>query len=286
MDYTDAEFNYLKYLLQQLNFTDYDESFTLDYLKKLKAAVFRFKKIGDCDKKEIEFHGEKRYIPANGLRTIHYVENEENFEVLSLSIFQYLQLEINIKKKRLYKYNYISREKISATDISNFTFCPANFAISKTFSYKALEETVQGTEFHEKNILRYLFNRVYRQAPKNLRKEKNKFSDFSSVRSDEAFIELRKTVENRKILYSGHIKDSKIFQSLKGNYAGNPDYILQEKNSGEIFVVEEKFRFQNNDNEVEVFHQNHLNQILSYIYGIHEPRISFGNPGVLGVWDR
>lgn len=83
---------------------------------------------------------------------------------------------------------------------------------------------------------------------------------------------------------------------MKGNYFGQPDYIFKNKDTYQIFAVEEKFQFvpkdptdfyynnytaeeekkiQKKRNET-YFFPNHINQLNSYIQGIADYDISYG----------
>ncbi len=268
MKYNDTQKIYLNYLLNKLNFENISNNFNFNFINHLQSSVHRYKKLGDCSRKEIIYNGEKLYIPENGSTTVLYKDNGTYFEVLQLSIFHYLQLEIDIKHKRLYsRIDHLSN-KISATDISNFTFCPANYAISKSLLYRNIQETEKGNELHEKSLLKKLLN-----------KSDNSISSeggLDNLNHSDSYLKLKKLIDNCEVLYSGHSVKSQLFESSNGQFIGKPDFVIRDKMNGEIFVIEEKYQFSNNDVNKNRFYESHINQVLSYIYGIKEHQISFG----------
>ena len=274
MKYSEEQLQVIEYLLRVLKFDVYDEDFIRKYSEKLDKNSNRYKKLADTEKEDIEYKGEKKQIPANGFTFLYYRDNGDYFENITLSIFQFLKLEIEIKKNQLYQKldQNLYANKISATDISNFTYCPVSYAISKSFKLKSLEETQTGSQLHDRSILRNLIaipENIYSSSP-------NKKIYFNLEESSE-FQELKSKLKNCEILYYSD-KNSKIFESKKGNYFGKPDYILINRTNKKVFVIEEKYQYQDCESQDQYtnFHQNHIQQLLSYVLGIEEYNISFG----------
>ncbi|WP_081212057.1 PD-(D/E)XK nuclease family protein [Salegentibacter sediminis] len=293
MDLSEGQEVYLKYLMQKLNFGKniFEDDFTKEFLEHLSKSSSKFKNIANCEKKEILYKGEKKYIPKDGLTSIGYKDKGDFFEALNLTLFQFLQLEYRIKNKKLFSDLAYTSKKVSATDISNYTFCPVSFSISKSIFYKTLESTEEGAKLHEKSILNEIVNRSKKSFTTSDQMEPD-------INYEESYQELKTTLEGFEILYSDHMSEykEKIFESKNGRYNGKPDYILINKKEGRIIVVEEKyyhipkeFYSYNDDpfyNDLEKkielkrnkkqFHENHIYQLLSYIYGIKDYSIDFG----------
>ncbi len=291
MEFTESQKVYLNFLLERLNFSDqtFKDRFTYHFIKHLQKSALKFKNIANCSRKEIIYKGEKKVVPENGLTSIAYKDNGDFFEALGLSIFQYLQLEINIRNRKWYRKLSYSSKTISATDISNFTFCPVNFSISKSLYFKTLESTEKGTELHEKSILNEITKKDYTPTKNNY---------YPWIDSEQSYKSLKDQLDGFEILYSDHASDdkSRIFKSKNEKYSAKPDYILINKAKNKIIVVEEKYyqipkqfysygdsnyydeienKINNKRNKVQ-FHQNHIYQVLSYIYGIQEYKIDYG----------
>lgn len=202
--------------------------------------------------------------------TIHLFHKIQNYNILD-----FLNQEYKIKKGLDIKPKTNSNTFISATDIANFTYCPANFAIAKTFDLLKIEAAYIGTDFHEeRRLLNYLSNeKIANKDNIALNKSKDTF-----INSDnEIFFN---ELIDAKLIYNGHGSESekKYFKSLKGNFAGQPDYIFENLNK-QYYVVEEKFQFQGvnvTTEKTKSFHSNHINQLISYLHGIKDYELNYG----------
>ncbi len=163
------------------------------------------------------------------------------------------------------KQNYVT-----ATDISNYVFCPASLSISKSFSeHEKSKEAVIGTELHEQNrLVSYAIgdkNEVQVQFSDNTLKE-----EIRTKQNEFFFNDLR----NSSILYVGHGNNSKkYFMSSKGKFVGQPDYVFTNAD-GQNFIVEEKFRPLNK--EIISPQITHKAQLNSYIMGLDEFKTDYG----------
>jgi hypothetical protein len=184
---------------------------------------------------------------------------------------------------------------IAATDLSHFTYCPASYAINKTFEItntNGAENTEQGINFHQQlNLLKYI--------NKENKSEVNIFSDQEAIYGQVNYVSgIPKEIANSKIVFCGHEAEKKYFTN--GKLSGVPDYIFQNE-SGQYFVVEEKFHkkrdpnkstysevwYDQVDEETETkrkrwesfrptFFDNHIVQLVSYLKNVCEYNISYG----------
>lgn len=186
----------------------------------------------------------------------------------SFKITDYLRAEVDNKKKFAFKKKALNLDTISATDLANFTFCPASYAIAKTFETDTLESAAIGTSFHEGKRL----------LPRPLKERgEDREKQSASWRNEEnrAFFD---AIKDAVALFSGHDGSKKFFRSTKGNFIGQPDYIFRKQN-GSVFIVEEKFKYLSQEQSEQLsttpkygiyFSDNHKVQLASYIYGLDE----------------
>ena len=216
--------------------------------------------------------------------------NQENWYFNTGNCIEAIKSEFDLKKSLSIKDKNILKF-ISATDISNFVFCPANYSINNSFEIElptGMEQTEEGKKLHEE--LRAIKKSWVRQKDDEIL-EKNQ--DLSLIKKS-------------KILFIGHNSDNKIFKN--DNWIGQPDYILAS-NNGDCFVVEEKYRyipdpgkktgnyynmhfyswdFDEREEETYrniesqwkksnvLFYKNNIFQIVSYIHNIKEYDLKFG----------
>lgn len=306
MKFTNKQFALIKFFLQKLNFSEdeinKDNSFTSKYLKYLSKSYIHFKNIGTCDNSE------------NLLPYFKYTFDGKIYKINEFTLIDYLQLEIKIKERQDFTiHNDINLNITSATDIANFTFCPVNYSISKSFSTKKIESAEIGTEKHSDSYINMLINKkeVY---PTEIYNENFDYKKYN-LNYDENFIQLKELLKDNEILYSGHNENVvKYFKNDKGNFVGQPDFILKNILTNEIIVVEEKYQYIpsiiedfsydyyyydrtkaaeakitynrimkgiNEKRNKNYFYQNHINQLKSYLYGISEYPI---NKAILVYW--
>ena len=203
--------------------------------------------------------------------------------------------EIDIKKNlNELKLKILDKEKITATDFASFNFCPASYAISKSFEIESDKNEIKkflGAEFHE--TLRLIDNSI----PKSY--NHNELYD-----SDILVNEKINKIKNCELIFSGHTGKNIVFVNAQEKFTGQPDYIFKDPND-DYFVVEEKFKFLNfhykeienhslgnnnyykydpdlwNQNEKikrnkNSFYTNHILQVESYIQFIKEYPIKYG----------
>ena len=205
--------------------------------------------------------------------------------------------EYKLRSKRSKFFNIKQRKQITASDISDFIFCPASFSIKNTYEVPSTEKMQSGTNLHEQKYLeKYILNLInkklnYDLIPKSLFNElqegKNleKFSNLKEKyqkNNRKYFNEISKgfysDLLKSKIIFRGHknedlkpkskkksfqelIKMNKIFSTKDGSIVGIPDYIFKREN-GEKFILEEKHTWQEKVNNI---FENHEMQALSYM---------------------
>ncbi|HEV8511819.1 MAG TPA: hypothetical protein VGQ59_00990 [Cyclobacteriaceae bacterium] len=281
------------FLINKLGFINDD--FLSKYVDYLEVVSPRFKFLGAQPK--IWDEGLKQFRPAVENNYNTYIETENYFIPEKFNSIDLLMTEVKIKKENKIKNVYNPNDYISATDISNFTYCPISYAIAKTYALEKLESAQIGTLEHEKKrLLDYIStpvkDRKFTAEEEFVEYGNNPFLD----ESNKYFFE---DLKNSEIIYSGHDKnstDKKYFKSSKGKFVGQPDYIFRNKINNFNFVVEEKYQFvpkdpssfyHNNYTEEEetkiqnkrnsnTFFENHKNQLKSYIFGLNDQNFKYG----------
>ncbi len=289
------------YLIKKIGFIE--DTFLNKYIPLLEAASPKLKLLGK--QKKVWSEDRQRYLPEKEDSHNTYIEKENYFIPEKFNVIDLLNIELNTKKSNDYTSKDLNLKFISATDISNFTYCPVSFAISKTFELPKLESAILGTSQHEKQILiRCLRPSIANEyisfhdaMMTDFTRFENPFS-LHSVLNDENKLFFDELSESSVIFYGHHNNETKnkYFKSTNGGFVGQPDYIFKNDTTNDIFVVEEKFQFVPKDpsnfyyssyseeEEKKIiekrtrksFFNNHINQLSSYIYGIGEYDIRYG----------
>jgi hypothetical protein len=207
--------------------------------------------------------------------------NFHNFTVPFFNVSECIEIllsEINLKKQsqRIKSKSYKDELK-SATDLSNFVYCPISYTIVKSFIIEhptGEEYTEYGTTLHEQL-------RLVNKITPNDKKE----TDVHRARVFDN--EIIKKIRNSELIFTGH-SDNKLFVNEKEKYVGQPDYIFKD-DEGKYFVVEEKFHYlkseydlswektdKSYDQTINTFFDNHKVQLISYIRNIVEYSIDYG----------
>jgi hypothetical protein len=230
------------FLLNKIGFTPGD--FLSKYATALEKTAPKLRFLEAIPKPPAEAykigtHYNKIFYRISSENTFRDYEEKYNlFVPRTYNIIDFLNYELKIKGDAHYRERNKEIDLISATDISNYTYCPANFSISKTFDLLKIESAYIGTDMHEENRLS-----GYLEA-NNKRRGLYSFSNPANA----AFFE---ELKQSDVVYLGHQSSSKkYFTSAKGNYAGQPDYIFKNT-SGQHFVVEEKFQYQSWEDKIE-----------------------------------
>ena len=255
---------FLDYLLEKIGFKKKD--LISKYKDKLESVYGKYYE----DTATITYGG-GRTILKNYYR---YSNSECIDEVLK-------EIEIRKNLSTIALLNFTENSKISATDLSSFDFCPASFAINKSF-------VIEHPTREDKRAIGINFHETLRLLDKNI-PTGYKESDF--VQYDVREHQTIKKIKDCKLVYSGHTKEKVVFKNQLKNFIGQPDYIFKDPN-GKYFVVEEKFKYLNNyynpdDNRAEeiekskqkiksTFFSNHIIQIASYLDYIKEYDLDYG----------
>lgn len=288
------------YLIKKIGFIE--DTFLNKYVVLLEMVSPRLKLLGK--QKKIWSEEKQEYLPEKEDDYKKYIEKDNYFIPEKFNVIDLLNIELNIKKNSDYTLKTIQLDFISATDISNFTYCPVSYAISKTFELPKLETAILGTSQHEKQtLINYL--RPFKVTQYDCTNpflvntnEVEKTLSFNPLLNEDNQLFFDELSKSSIIFYGHDSKESKnkYFKSVNGNFVGQPDYIFKKDTSNDIFVVEEKFQFLPKDpsnfeynnysyeDEQKIikkrtnktFFSNHINQLSSYIYGIGEYEIKYG----------
>lgn len=253
-----------------------------------------FKFLGLTDKNRSKKFAE---ILSKKTRISHYRHDwQRNVYDQYRGIVEELIDEYKLRSKKSKFLNIKQRKQITASDISDFIFCPASFSIKNTYEIPTTEKMQSGTMLHEQKYLeRFILNYINKKSNYNifistfdkLQKSENleKFSNFKEKyqkNNRKYYNEISKGLFSdllrSKIIFRGHknenlkpkskkitiqelIKMNKIFSARDGSIVGIPDYIFQRED-GKKFILEEKHTWQENVNNL---YENHEMQALSYM---------------------
>jgi len=266
MGYTNKQKLFADYMLRKIGMSNQDDINT--YLSHLETLYGRM----------VSYPSQKHYSGS----IWHYSVSD---------CIDQIKQEVDLKKiKHTININGANdNSMINATDLANYNYCPASYAIGNSFQI----ENQSGIEFTE------IGKQLHEQL---LAVRTNWFSgrdvDYSSYNDLDADI-----VNKSRLIFTGHQDEKRKF--VNGIWVGVPDYIFQDKED-DFFVVEEKFHRKRDPNKVseyermDAFHggagmddeaeaernkwrefkgyffSNHIIQIVSYIRNIKEYRIAYG----------
>lgn len=275
---SDRQILFRDYILKKLGFLDDD--FLQKYLSQLEISAPRYKYLGALPaiyENVTDENGNTSQRLKGSDKFKVYEQKHNLFVPKNYNILDFLNQEYKTKKGAKVKSRNNFNSFISATDISNFTYCPVSFSISKTFDILKIEAAYLGTDLHEEKRLINLFPKSTTDGLPS--SEKPEMPRLPFLNSDNQYF--FDDVLTSKTIYNGHSdnNEKKYFKSLKGDYVGQPDYIFQNAQAN-YFVVEEKFQFESvngyADDEKRKFHPNHVNQLISYLHGIADYPIDYG----------
>lgn len=218
------------------------------------------------------------------------LSNRENWFINAGNCISAIKGEFDLKRSLQFK-DKKSSTLISATDLSNFSFCPASYSINSSFEIElqnGIELTEEGKKLHEE----------LKAIKKSWVKEK-----------EEEILNVNKHLSNikkSKTIFIGHNSENKPFYNE--NWIGTPDYILEDI-EGQKYIVEEKFRYKYDpsknsgayfdsytycwevDESLEetyreeeeewkkskvLFYKNNVVQVISYLLNIKEYELKYG----------
>lgn len=196
------------------------------------------------------------------------------------TILDLLTWETNTKtKKNILKHeSSIKNKYITASELSSFTYCPVSFSIQKTYIPPKNFLSIKGIELHNKHIINKMHQKVQKlkieASQKNVDIENIDVFKKEFYESTDNYNHIRKEIALSEKIYFGHSNDEDDTNFINKNIkiVMKPDYIFKN-NLNQYFVVEEKFKFYNEEID---FYQNDKVQIASYISFIEEYKINHG----------
>lgn len=261
MDYTQNQLKFARYLCMTLGMEDYK---FIDTFLNCYAKIY-----GGFRQSQ---SGKWHYDTSNAISALILERDIKKFRG-----------HLKFKKR---KFNYLR-----ATDLANFTFCPASFAIANTFEIEhptGVENREIGNDFHDS--LRLI----------------SKSRKYNTIDDNDAYHNsILYDIKQSEIIYVGHGDDRKTFINEEYKIACEPDYIFRDKNSN-FFVAEEKFHYKREpnkltfdeawldsnyygidterinrrvnewDNYMPIFHLNHQIQLITYLKSIREYDLKYG----------
>ncbi len=193
--------------------------------KQYKFALYLCKLLGMTDENFIN-----DFLHYYAINFGYYRQFKSGTFWVTDSIKQLL-IERHIRRNRFALNKRELPRYFRATDLANISFCPASFAISRTYKidYPNMEKERQvGVKLHDKlNLIK----RVSRYREKKEIEHK--------IFNQKEILEIL----NSKLIYSGHSQNKihSFFDKLN-KIASEPDYIFQDLDS-RFFVVEEKYHY-------------------------------------------
>jgi CRISPR/Cas system-associated exonuclease Cas4 (RecB family) len=297
MDLSERQTLFLNYLLEQLQFPPSD--FRERYLENLSRRCREYVNLAAQPIRRDPKTGGIVYPEDHDFKK--YDVQDDRLIPTRFEIIDMLLLELDIKSKGRYTTLSPSMTSISATDISQFTYCPVGWSIAKTFQLPKLLSTQVGSSMHEQyRLLKFV---AFRQPDGNvLRPDCDLRSRAAEVNCDSCTKELFSDLAESVAVFVGtpsHVDDRKWYVGSDNRFVAQPDYIFFNPRKRHYFVVEEKFhmiprpprtdfstdwckthgydpRAIERTRQTTKFYDNHLNQLRSYIYGIRDHGVLYG----------
>lgn len=261
---TERQIIFLNYLLKRLGF-DVESEYSKDFVDQLSRVASVHKWIG-----VLQVNPEKE---AEDSTYYDYDEDNQLLIPKKFDLIDYVFWEVKYRKEgRFIRINYNS-DYISATDLSNFSYCAIGYSISKTFQLPKNQLAIIGTQYHEKQKLVSEFLEFEEKSKEYFYADT--FEEKYSINLlDENVKHFFEELKESKLIFNGHKEEQEYFTNNELSYAGQPDYIFKSK-TNKYFVVEEKFKRESDDYNNFFFH-NHKVQLASYIYFLKEYKIDYG----------
>lgn len=187
-----------------------------------------------------------------------------NFQILMLGkVLKKLFNEIVIKSKQLTELPNPNYENISASELGDFVFCPASYALQKTMVVQKEAETEIELSWSEKQLLVDRFETYKIESGTNSAFSKEEIERLGEVPKEFEFILKSKILQESK-----KNKKPRIFFNQETKFSGVPDYWLE---NGIKYVVEEKFtRYSDKKEDTQIEFPNHRAEILGQIIELKE----------------
>lgn len=211
-------------------------SYSEEVLEKIYTALFPFNKKNTIIR------------IATESESVRWVLNTINNKFSELLIKECQTVILDLIKKDSHK-----KETHAATDLANFTFCPASYAICQTYTIDIREQEIVyvGNQEHEKQ-------RLFNLSNKHVIIERQR-----EIISPNFHIDFRRIL-NAECISQGHgTINPTVYYTKNEKLAGIPDYIFQDNNG--CFAVEEKYTTKKYE-EFTDYYDNHKIQTLVYLY--------------------
>jgi hypothetical protein len=288
---------FMNYLLERMQFPT--SEFREQYLEHLSRHCKEYVNLASQSIRRDSKTGEVVYPRDHYFK--QYSEQDARLIPTRFNIIDLLLLECDIKSRGRYKTLSPSNTSISATDISNFTFCPVGWSIAKTFQLPKILSTQVGASMHEQHKL---LNFVpFRQPDGSVfRPVRDLRGPAAEVDCDSCTKELFSDLSESVAVFVGTPSgddDRKWYVGTDNRFIGQPDYIFFNPRKDRHFVVEEKFQMIPRPPRTDLppdwcvmhgydpdaierarqktlFYDNHFNQLCSYIYGIRDHGALYG----------
>lgn len=131
-----------------------------------------------------------------------------------------------------------------------------------------------GTKKHEEHRLLNLFRKPepYDTSSDKTTDNEELVTSFIDSKNEDFFNDIR----NSELKFSGHSKGNRVsyFINEEKRFIGQPNYIFKNKKV-QLFVVEEKFK-RNNESNQQFFFRNHKVQLAAYIYYLNQFKCEYG----------
>jgi len=177
---------------------------------------------------------------------------------------------------------------INVTDLSDYVFCPASYAIKKSFELFRNKYTSDGIVLHEEKLASRLTPKKARMAWTEYIRKKDTMILSELFPSDiyAKLADMIADINKSEIIYYGH-EDKKIYKKADNTLIGKPDYVLR-RGGGKYFVIEDKFtqwkRYSatiESKQEPQKAYDNHIIQLAAYLSKFEDIQ---GNDGYIIYW--
>lgn len=169
---------------------------------------------------------------------------------------------------------------ISATELANFSFCPASYAIQASYNLKSPVVANMGTMMHDRKML--VINK--RNETKKSFFLFSKTKDYKNIDENVITQNIKQSIKpllddiaSSELVFHGHDTNrNKVFYNKESTLNGTPDYIFKKKD-GTTFIVEEKFSLQKkNTKSLDKPYDSHRIQLGAYTMLLEEIKACYG----------
>lgn len=160
-------------------------------------------------------------------------------------------------------------KKISVSELSQFSFCPVSYAISRTFQVYRPENWNKD----DQQIVKKYLGKRYREAKKN-KALKTIFNDFNFQMNIHSIKKFAAIFESNMETDNVTAAEPTIFLSDSGTITGAPDYIFAHPN-GKRYVLVEKFSYGPGNSNREPF-ESDLVKLHAYQKLFSQKSLHFG----------